>query len=85
MSDSSPVESQPTSQEVTSPSNRQNAKTAIELFQAVLRQLDDERTKEAFIKLVVARGFRESQVLPRIDPESATAPSEVISDKPSNE
>jgi len=47
-------------------SHRENAEEAIKTFQDLVTELDHEQAREMFIKLIVGRGFTESQIMPRI-------------------
>jgi hypothetical protein len=62
-------------------SHRENAEEAIKTFQDLVTQLDHEQAKDMFIKLIVGRGFTESQILPRIVLHSAPVESRLDQSK----
>ena len=56
-------------------SYRENAEQAVQNYQRLTTELDDQQSKQMFIKLIAARGFRESQVIPSVRPGRAPAPA----------
>jgi hypothetical protein len=47
-------------------SHRENAELAIQTFQRLTAELDHQEAQRIFLKLVAARGFDESQIIPHV-------------------
>ncbi len=47
-------------------SHRENAERAVETFRRLSQELGEQQARKLFIKLIVTRGFTESQMMPTV-------------------